>query len=164
MDVRRSKVVYFARPKTQYPYYSMKEDMILNAALYGQDFPRNYQILDPDDPMLAQAYANLKAIGHPDHFTLFTLLATSADYIIGATFQDGVMGAGVANEIAAYFNMRARTDLEFGKPRVWVVQAIKKHGRYTYRLTHHDDFNSVKDNYQLLTIPATREYISHGVI
>lgn len=161
MDVRKTKTIYFARPKTQYSYLNMKEQLLHTAALNAVGWPRYYQIIDPDDPMLARAYNDLKGLGHPDSFQVFTLLATSADHILAATFQDGAMGAGVANEIAAYFNWRSAST----KPRVWITTAEKRDRQYVFpEFTVHEDFNSVRRTYDILTIPQTREYIKRGAI
>lgn len=167
MDSYRERMIYFARPVTFYPYHTLNQGIVEAAANSAMGWPRHYRILDPNDELLSKVYNNLKTLGDPDAFQIFSLVARSCDHILGVAFSDGALGAGVSNELAAFFNT---APLRQGRTlKAWTVTPIRsKHAHigatWQYVVYNHVGFDSVKAQHKLLTIPETRERVHNGVL
>jgi hypothetical protein len=148
----RPRHVYFARPVTYYPY-ELKNKAILAAVSRHYEYPQDAAILDPSMPPFETIYQNLKRIGDPDAFEIFKLAARSCDYIIAVAFADGSIGAGVNNEVIAYFNRRPIC------AKVFLVNTVD--GLFTVSCIHELAFWPQD---RALTIEATREKIKNGVV
>ena len=96
------KTVYFAHPKVHYNTEIEIEclDVIitmLNPA--GSDITEGrIDITNPNQKWIGDLYQIKKDTGDPDPFQLFRDIAKAHDIVVGATFLDGTLGAGVAEE------------------------------------------------------------------
>jgi hypothetical protein len=166
MDSYRERLIYFGRPTIFFPYHSLNQGIVEAASLCGSHWPRHYRILDPNDEMLQKVYNNLKAMGNDDCFLIFKLIAQSCDHMIGASFTDGCLGAGVYHELEAFFDT-----YPFRRGRLmtaWTVVPQRKESGirtgYKYIVYNHNDIDSVKNMHKVLSIEATRERIRNGVM
>ena len=97
------KVVYFAHPVIHYNTefeWECIETIVTMLTPIGED-PRegNIQIMNPNQQWLQNLYQNRKADNHEDPFGIFHEISKSCDIIVGCTFFDGVIGAGIAGEM-----------------------------------------------------------------
>lgn len=96
------KSVYFAHPLTHYDTEFEYECMctILNLLTpIGEDVQEgSIQLMNPNQKWLATLYENRKKEDHEHPFAIFEEIAASCDIIVGTTFFDGSLGAGVATE------------------------------------------------------------------
>jgi hypothetical protein len=111
------------------------------------------KIIDPSARSLQEIYEGLKKLDDPDAFEIFKMAARSCDYVIAVAFADGAIGAGVNNEVVAYFNRRPYP------PKVFLVETVD--GKFTVRCI---DSLAQWPQDRALTIKATRERIRDGIV
>lgn len=100
----KEEVVYFAHPVVHYNT-SIEYDCIdfiyqsFKPTMMEEDDEYTLHVMNPNQPWLQNLYNNRKKSNHPDPFEIFQEIARSCDIIVGTTFLDGILGAGVANEM-----------------------------------------------------------------
>lgn len=97
------KTVYFAHPKAHYDTEFEMEcvglifDMLIPIGSDVMD--EHIQIFNPNQKILSAIYKARKEAGDRDPFALFREYARAADIVVGVSFFDGTIGAGVAEEL-----------------------------------------------------------------
>lgn len=130
----RVRTVYFAHPKVHYDEDIEEECIFSIIAMLGQDIA----IFNPNLQWLNDLYVARKKAGDEDPFEIFREIARAHDIIVGATFMDGVIGAGVAAELME--GMKNGKDCYL----IYINKGIK----FFLPVTS-------LDNYQVLDIPHT---------
>lgn len=152
------KTIYFAHPVTHYNKNIEIECihiittmlMPLEYADEVDDFDSigpEFEIMNPNQQWLQNVYQNRKKENHPDPFNIFREIASACDITVGCTFYDGILGAGVANEM--------KTALEDGKD---VYLIFLDNGRKLFL-----PITSL-DNFRILSIEETREKTKKGEV
>lgn len=150
-DNRKGEVVYFAHPICHYDRDIEWEciNIILEMLTpIGEDPTDGFiHIMNPNQRWLSNLYQRRLAEGEEDPFDIFRQIALSCDMIVGVTFADGTIGAGVGEEM--------KTCIEKGIP--------------AYLIMLHDKRKlfipvSNMDNYVILSRDETRKKIKRGFI
>jgi hypothetical protein len=94
MDDRIRKV-YFAHPLVHYDEEIETECIFSILTMLGEDI----EIFNPNQSWLSDLYKARKKAGDEDPFEIFREIARVHDIIVGSTFLDGIIGAGVAEEL-----------------------------------------------------------------
>jgi len=89
------KTVYFAHPKVHYDEDIEIECIISIVSMLGEEI----DIFNPNQKWLGDVYMARKEAGDENAFEIFREIARAHDIIVGATFMDGIIGAGVAEEL-----------------------------------------------------------------
>jgi hypothetical protein len=109
------KTVYFAHPKVHYDTDFEIEciEIIVNMLVpIGADLLKpSIEIFNPNNQILSNMYRARKDAGDPDPFEVFREIARAADFVVGVTFFDGSIGAGVAEELTEALNNGKETYL-----------------------------------------------------
>lgn len=102
------KSVYFAHPKAHYDTDFEIEciEVILHMLIpIGSNIlEKKIEIFNPNQKILSKMYKERKDSGDSDPFELFREIARAADIVVGVTFFDGSIGAGVAEELIECLN------------------------------------------------------------
>jgi hypothetical protein len=141
------KLVYFAHPVTHYGKdieieceKTIREEMKLH-------LESEIEIFNPNQVWLDRLYKNRKLTRHPNPFEIFTEIVGVCDVVVGVTFTDGKIGAGVYKEMVS-------SDSNYGYP-TYVLPADSK---FVF------EFNEKQISHLALTIEETRERIKKGII
>jgi hypothetical protein len=100
-----TQTVYFAHPKVHYDTdfeidcIAIIMDMLTPIGTDIMD--SNIELFNPNQKILSDIYKARKEAGDEDPFALFREIARVADIVVGVTFFDGSIGAGVAEELDA---------------------------------------------------------------
>src|SRR5210317_890062 len=149
MDDRKGQVAYFAHPISHYDTdfeWECINIIIEMLTPIGEDPTDGFiHIMNPNQRWLSNLYQRRRADGNEDPFDIFRQIALSCDMIVGVTFYDGTIGAGVGEEM--------KTCIENGIP--------------TYLIMIHEGkklFIPVSDmsNYVILSREETRRKIKRG--
>lgn len=89
----KMKYVYFAHPLTH--YYTELE---LKCERRIRDYINNAKVVNPNQKWISNIYLNRKANGCSDPFAIFKEMVDACDIVVGVTFMDGILGAGVHTE------------------------------------------------------------------
>jgi hypothetical protein len=95
------KDVYIAHPKVHYNTdLEMKSIAIIAhmLSLNGLEL-QQLRIFNPNQAWLSKIYQERKANGDPDPFEIFREVARSCNIVVGITYLDGIIGAGVGEEL-----------------------------------------------------------------
>lgn len=96
--------VYYAHPISHYNTefeWDCIETILHMLTPIGEDITESpIQIMNPNQKWLSQIYQNRKAEGHEEPFSIFNEVVRGCDVVVGCTFFDGSIGAGVAKEMA----------------------------------------------------------------
>jgi hypothetical protein len=96
------KAVYYSHPRTHYDTDLEWEciNLIITALTpIGHDNSDGYiDVMNPNQKWLSKLYQKRKESGDNDPFEIFREIVRSCDIIVGTTFKDGTIGAGVAEE------------------------------------------------------------------
>jgi hypothetical protein len=168
MDSYRERLIYYGRPKHFYPYVGLDQGILETARTKAVGWPRHFRIIDPNNELLSTVYNNLKVLGDPDAFQIFTLVCRACDHMLGVAFGDGSLGAGVANELAAMYRYG---DTRIGRQVVtWTAVPLRRQDNLNSgslampAIYRHTSYGSIKETHKILTIPETRERIKNGVL
>ena len=151
MDDRKGQVVYFAHPICHYDKdieWECINIIIEMLTPIGEDPSDGFtHIMNPNQRWLSNLYQRRRADGNEDPFDIFRQIALSCDMIVGVTFYDGTIGAGVGEEM--------KTGIEKGIP--------------TYLIMIHEGMKlfipvSEMSNYVILSREETRRKIKRGFI
>jgi len=103
MDDRKGKVVYFAHPMSHYDTdfeWECIDTIIHMLTPIGEDPTEGFiHIMNPNQKWLSTLYKRRLHAGDEDPFEIFREIATSCSMIVGVSFMNGDIGAGVAEEI-----------------------------------------------------------------
>ena len=139
-----TKTVYFAHPKAHYDTdFEMECIGIIIGMLVpigAEPMEGHIEIFNPNQKILSDIYKARKLSGDTDPFELFREYAREADIVVGVTFFDGSIGAGVADELTEAFNNGKDTYL------IYVSNGIKVFIPFIS-----------KTHYKILSIAETRE-------
>lgn len=95
--------VYYAHPISHYNTdfeWMCIEIIITMLTKIGEDLSEpSIEIMNPNQKWLSQVYQNRKAEGHEEPFGIFNEVVKGCDVVVGCTFFDGSIGAGVAKEL-----------------------------------------------------------------
>lgn len=98
-----TKTVYFAHPKLHYDTEFEMDciEIIINMLIPVNDhiIEESIEIFNPNQKILSDMYKARKEAGDADPFALFREIAGAADIVVGVTFFDGSIGAGVSEEL-----------------------------------------------------------------
>jgi len=140
--------IYFAHPIAHYNTEFEWEciDLIINALTpIGEDITDGgINIFNPNQKWLSKLYQKRK---NKDGFEIFREIVRCCDSIVGVTFMDGILGAGVAEELDTALAAEIPAYLIFvdnGKKYFMPVSDLK--------------------NYKILSIEETRKRIDNGVM
>jgi len=138
-----TKTVYFAHPKLHYDTeFEMDCISVIIEMLtpVGVDIMNSgIEIFNPNQAILSKMYKARKDAGDPDPFELFREIARAADIVVGVTFLDGSLGAGVAEELVEAKN---------NNKEVYIIFVNNKTKMFI-------PFSNL-DNYKVLSIEETR--------
>lgn len=102
-DERKGKVVYFAHPIAHYDTdleWECIETIIHMLTPIGEDPTDGFiHIMNPNQRWLSNLYIQRRDSGHKDPFDIFRQIASACDIIVGVTFMNGKIGAGVGEEM-----------------------------------------------------------------
>jgi hypothetical protein len=137
----RVRSVYFAHPLVHYDEEIETECIFAIVSMLGEDIA----IFNPNQKWLSDLYKARKAANHKDPFGIFREIAKAHDIIVGATFMDGIIGAGVATEL--------KEGVENNKDcyLIYINKGVKMFLPFT-----------TLDNYQTLDIGQTRKRTKLG--
>ena len=97
------KTVYFAHPKAHYDTEFEMEciEIIVNmlTSIGSNPLYPHIEIFNPNQKIIGNVYKARKESGDRDPFEFFREIARAADIVVGVTFFDGSIGAGVAEEL-----------------------------------------------------------------
>ena len=94
------KTVYFAHPMAHYDTdFEWECVRIIHQMLNtSEEQTPNIEIMNPNRKWLSSLYLNRKNSGDPDPFGIFREIVRGCDIIVGVSFFDGCIGAGVDEE------------------------------------------------------------------
>lgn len=143
--------VYFSHPITHYNTDFEWECMgtILNLLTpIGEDIQEDkIQLFNPNQKWLSALYEKRKEEGHESPFSIFEEIAAACDIVVGVTFFDGWLGAGVS------------TECDTGKKNEKDVYMLYlNEGRKLFF-----PFTDIS-HYRVLSVDETRERIRNGVM
>lgn len=96
--------VYFAHPishyNTQFEWECIEVILTMLTPIGVDLTESNIEIMNPNQKWLSQIYQNRKAEGHEEPFGIFNEVVRGCDVVVGCTFFDGSIGAGVAKEMS----------------------------------------------------------------
>ena len=131
-------IVYFAHALSHYNTDFEKE---CESAIRRR-FP-DADIFNPNQQIVQNLYENRKNSGHENPFGIFDEIVKACDYVVGVSFHDGVLGAGVGKECMIGY----------------------KHCDDVLTLNHNFNFDYFfPDSIKILSINETRQRIRDGVI
>ena len=110
-----TKTVYFAHPKAHYDTDFEIEciDVIINmlVPIGANPMEGHIEIFNPNQKIMGDVYKARKLAGDTNPFEFFREFARAADIVVGVTFFDGSIGAGVDEELTEAFNNGKETYL-----------------------------------------------------
>jgi hypothetical protein len=141
------KGIFFSHPVTHYDTEFELEcvGVIANMMVpIGEDpLDGSIRIFNPNQKWLSNLYQRKKKEGD-NPFTVFTDIAISCDVIVGVSFFDGTIGAGVAGELNACVNEGIPAFL------IKIEDGVKTFIPYK------------KEDHRILTIEETRQKTKRG--
>jgi hypothetical protein len=144
--VMNKKSIYFAHPMSHYDTDFEWECIdVIFTMLNPTGTEGLISVMNPNQKWLSDLYKARKKSGDQDPFEIFREIARACDIIVGVTFMDGQIGAGVAEE--------CRVGQESGK-EVYLI--FMHEGRKLLM-----PFLGLA-NYKVLTIEETRDRIYKG--
>ena len=139
------KLVYFAHPLTHYGTkfeQSCEQTIVGEFKLMGKDII----VFNPNQVWLDRLYTARKRDKVDDAFAIFEEITSVCDITVGATFHDGMLGAGVFKELKKSVQCGCPTYLLYGKEKTLMPFDLDVHKRMA------------------LTIEETRERIKEKVL
>jgi hypothetical protein len=101
-DTIDRKTVYFSHPIAHYNTefeWECIETIIMMLTPVGEDPTDGYiHIMNPNQKWLQNLYVTRRESGDDNPFEIFREIAISCDIVVGVTFFDGAIGAGVFEE------------------------------------------------------------------
>jgi len=91
------KTIYFSHPKVHYNEDIEMDCIVIIGIMIDAD--EDIEIMNPNQKWLSDLYMERKKAGDKNPFEIFREIARSCDIIVGVTYTDGVIGAGVHEEL-----------------------------------------------------------------
>ncbi len=155
MDDIINKTVYFAHPISHYNTefeWEAIEVIIHMLTPIGEDPTEGIiRVMNPNQKWLGGIYKARKEAGDVNPFEIFREIVKACDIVVGVTFFDGALGAGVAEE--------CKIALESGKPVFLLYVHDGDWGEGQIKLFI--PFTGL-GNYRVLTREETRARIDNG--
>lgn len=142
------KIVYFAHPVTHYGEYEEERALNLIMESFGAfSDGEEIEIFNPNQEWLQRLYNNRKKNNHPDRFSIFVEIVDACDIVVGSSYRDDMIGAGVAKELKKAYNNGNPTYIIMWEDCITIQKFI---------------FEEFSDS--ILTIEETRERIKERII
>ena len=110
------KLVYFAHPITHYNKVIEQRCLeIIEKEFDGEDF----EIFNPNVTWLDRIYSKRKDDKHSNPFEIFTEIVAICDVVVGVSFMDGEIGAGVFKELQKAYDNDKETYIILGDMKMY---------------------------------------------